>query len=115
VALDDIAARPEAYAGRRVALEGQVTAMCVHRRSWFALRDPGNVQGANVRVITAPAFLVPRGSSGRRARTEGVVELVDVPAEAARHYSRDHRLRGPSHPETAHRAAVLRASGAEFF
>jgi hypothetical protein len=79
------------------------------------LQHPGNDQGANIRVVTAPAFLVPRGSTGRHARAEGTVELVDVPAEAARHYSRDHRLRDPGNPETAHRAPVLRASGAEFF
>jgi hypothetical protein len=114
VALDDLARRPEAYAGQRVRLEGLVTAMCVHRRAWLALRSPGNDQGANIRVVTAPAFLVPRGSTGRHARAEGTVELVEVSAEAARHYSRDHRLRDPNSPETAHRAVVLRASGAEF-
>ncbi len=115
VALDDLTRQPETYAGKRVRLEGLVTAMCAHRRAWFALRSPGNDQGANVRVVTAPAFLVPSGSTGRHARTEGIVELVEVSAGAARHYSRDHRLRDPTNPETAHRAVVLRASGAEFF
>lgn len=111
VAIDELVARPEGYVGKPVRVEGEVTAMCVHRRAWFAVR----AGAANLRVLTAPAFLVPLGSTGKRARTVGTVALVEVPEEAARHYSRDHRLRDPSNPETAHRAVVLRATGAEFY
>jgi len=99
---------PESLAGATVRVEGNVSAMCGHRRSWFALQGEDK-SGAAVRVLTTPAFLVPEGAIGRRARAEGVVELVDIPLETAQHYAEAHDL------PVQTKAAVVRATGAEFF
>ncbi|HEY3450635.1 MAG TPA: hypothetical protein VGK67_30040 [Myxococcales bacterium] len=98
---------PESLAGKTVRVEGNVSAMCGHRRSWFALQSEDK-SGDALRVLTAPAFLVPEGSIGKRARAEGVVELIDIPLETAQHYAEAHNL------PIQTKAAVVRATGAEF-
>ena len=70
----DLLASPRDYVGKLVRLEGNVSAMCEHRRAWFAVQADDR-SGRAVRVVAAPAFLVPAGSVGKRVRTEGVVEL----------------------------------------
>ena len=102
------------YQGKWVQVEGDVSAMCHHRRSWFALQDDGDRSGKFVRVLTAPGFLVPQGSVGRRARAEGRVEVIEVPAEAAKHYAKGHQLGDPDAVRGPERRVVIRASGAEF-
>ena len=71
----DLLASPRDYVGKRVRLEGNVSAMCEHRRAWFTVQADDR-SGRAVRVVAAPAFLVPAGSVGKRVRTEGVVELA---------------------------------------
>jgi hypothetical protein len=112
----DLMARPDEFAGKTVRLEGDVPAMCVHRRTWFGIQDPGNKSGAFLRVLTAPAFLVPEGSIGKKARTEGTVEIIEVDAAAARHFARMHGLGDPEaiQGEGKIKSVVLRATGAEF-
>jgi hypothetical protein len=95
VAVTDLLAHPDSFAGKTVRLEGNVSAMCQHRRAWFAVQGEGR-PGATVQVIAAPAFLVPGNAVGMRARTEGQVEVVATTA-------------GPQA-----KALVVRATGAEF-
>ena len=76
VKVADLLARPRDFAGQKVRIEGNVSGMCGHRRAWFAVQSEDRT-GAAVRVFSAPSFLVPRGSVGKKARTEGVVEVAD--------------------------------------
>src|SRR5512145_248579 len=110
VSVVDLVSHPDAHAGRTVRIEGDITAMCHHRRAWFAVQDPKDRSGTFVRVMAAPAFLVPPGSIGKRARTEGVVEIRDVPAPTSRHLAQEHGLGGP---REAAKQVILRATGAE--
>ncbi len=105
---------PDSFVGKTVRLEGDVTAMCHHRRAWFAIQDDGARDGRYMRVMTAPGFLVPAGSIGRRARTEGRIDVIEVPAAAARHFAAEHALGDASAVRGAERRVVLRATGAEF-
>jgi hypothetical protein len=104
---------PEAYAGQRVRVTGDVSAMCHHKRGWFALVAPDQ-SGRNLRVLTAPTFLVPEGVIGMNASTEGVVELIEIPAEEARHYAKEHKLGDPAAITGPVKRAVIRAAGAAF-
>jgi len=118
VNLVEVLARPEDFAGKTIRLEGNVSAMCTHERAWFAVQADDK-SGAFVRVIGAPVFLVPEGSVGKKARTEGVVELLDVPAEVQEHFKKEHQLDSeagqPGAPQPAQRkTVVVRATGAEF-
>lgn len=118
VKVADVLARPQEYAGKTIRLEGNVSAMCTHKRAWFALQSEDK-SGAFVRIIGAPTFLVPEGSVGKKARTEGTVELVDVPAETQEHFAQEHQL-DPAAAKAAgprdgpQKTAVLKATGAEF-
>jgi hypothetical protein len=107
VSVKDLLQNPEGFAGKTVRLEGNVSAMCVHRRGWFSVQSEDK-SGGVIRVLTSPAFLVPEGSIGKRARAEGVVQLVDIPLAQAKHYAEGHGL------PVQTKAAVLRATGAEF-
>ena len=118
VKVADVLARPEEFAGKTIRLEGNVSAMCTHRRAWFALQSEDK-SGAFVRIIGAPTFLVPEGSIGKKARTEGVVELVEVPAETQEHFAKEHQLdneagKAAAPPAGPTKTAVLKATGAEF-
>jgi hypothetical protein len=88
--------------------------MCHHRRAWFALRDPEATDRRYLRVITAPAFLVPRGAMGSKATAEGKVDAVEVPATMAKHYAADHKLGDPNEVRGPVTQYILRATGAEF-
>ncbi|MDF1562988.1 MAG: DUF4920 domain-containing protein [Deltaproteobacteria bacterium] len=104
---------PEKFAGKVVKVTGDVSAMCHHKRGWFALVAPDK-SGRNLRVLTAPSFLVPEGVIGMNASTEGVVELIEIPEEAARHYAKEHKLGDPMEIVGPQKQAVIRAAGAAF-
>jgi hypothetical protein len=113
VGVSDLAKDPERFAGKTVQVRGDVTAMCTHRRAWFAVREhPSDAHF--VRVVTAPSFLVPPHAVGRKARAEGRVDVIEVPERAARHYARDHQLGDPSEVRGSRKSVVIRATGAEF-
>jgi len=111
VTVRELLSNPDAFAGKRVHLEGDVTAMCHHKRAWFAIQDPGDRSGQFVRILAAPAFLVPPQSIGKKARAEGTVEIIELPAATQQHLAREHDL-GPTSAEPQKRV-VLRATGAE--
>ena len=87
--------------------------MCHHRRNWFAI-EASEAPDAYLRVVTEPAFLVPAGSIGKTATTEGTLEVTEISAETARHYAEDHRLGEAPEDQAPKKQIVLRAIGAEF-
>jgi len=113
VSVSDLVNQPERFAGKTVQVSGDVTAMCTHRRAWFAVREQPS-DAHYVRVLTAPSFLVPPHAVGRKARAEGRVDVIEVPERAAQHYARGHRLGDPSEVRGSRKSVVIRATGAEF-
>jgi len=114
VKVSELLADPNAYAGKSVAIEGDVSAMCQHRRGWFSIVAEDK-SGRFVRVVTAPDFLVPVGSIGKTAKAEGVVEVIEVEQKHAQHLAGEHKLGDPAEIAANIQQVVLRASGAEFF
>ncbi|PKN54522.1 MAG: hypothetical protein CVU56_26125 [Deltaproteobacteria bacterium HGW-Deltaproteobacteria-14] len=114
VAVSALLADPGAWRGKTISLEGDVSAMCGHMRGWFALAAEDK-SGRQVRVLTAPTFLVPAGSVGRSATTEGTVEVIEIAAEHARHLAGEHKLGDPAEITANVQQVVIRARGAEFF
>ncbi|MFW5739962.1 MAG: DUF4920 domain-containing protein [Myxococcota bacterium] len=114
VTVKDLTATPEKYAGKVVRLEGNVNAMCHHRRGWFSVQDEADRTGGFVRVLTAPGFLVPAGSIGKKARAEGTVDVIEVSAAAARHYAKGHKIGDPNEIKGPVKRVVIKATGAEF-
>lgn len=112
VSLADLMANPDAYKDKVVRVEGEVIGMCHHKRDWFAVTD--TEQKNQVRVITGHAFLVPTGSVGRKARAEGTVEVVEISAEQARHFAKDHKVGQAIEGDQPIKRVVIRVNGAEF-
>lgn len=102
-------ADPQSFSGKKVRISGNVTAMCTHARGWFAVATD-DTTGRYVRVITAPTFLVPADSIGKKAEAEGVVEVTQVDAATQEHLASGHGLAaGASNVKV-----VLKATGATF-
>ena len=114
VKVSELVAKPDAYAGKTIRLEGDITAMCHHKRAWFAMAAEDR-SGRNVRVVTVPTFLVPPKSIGKRAVIEGKVEVVEVPEARAKHLAEEHKLREPGAITGPLKEPLVRATGADFF
>lgn len=114
VAVEELLSNPDAYAGKTVQVTGDVSAMCQHRRGWFAV-VAGDKSGQQLRVLTMPTFYVPAGSIGRTARAEGTVEVIEVPAQHAKHLMKEHKLGEPGEVAGATmKQVILRAKSADF-
>jgi hypothetical protein len=97
---------PEKLVGKTIVVEGDVKAMCTHRRGWFAIVDESSQ--VPLRIVAVPNFLVPANAIGKKSRAAGVLEIQELSPQAASHLSSDHGL------PNSRRAVTLRASGAEF-
>lgn len=105
--LNALLADPQPFVGKSVKVEGDVVAMCSHRRGWFAVVD--ETSKSPLRVVAVPNFLVPANAMGRHAKAVGVLDVQEVSERAMKHLARDHGL-----PE-ARQIVTLRATGAEFY
>jgi hypothetical protein len=101
----------DTYVGKTVRLEGSVASYCHHERGWFALAD---AEGTVVRLVTAPAFKVPAEIEKVAGVGVGVVEVVEVPEDQAKHYAGDHGLGSAEEISGPQKQIVIRATGAEF-
>jgi hypothetical protein len=115
VKVSDFLAKPEAYEGKNIAIEGDIAAMCTHKRAWFAVAAEDN-SGGNLRIFTTPTFLVPEDSIGKFGRAEGKVEAIEVPGKYAKYMAKEHKLGDPDKIDenSVQKNYVLRASGADF-
>ncbi len=113
VKVSALLAEPDKWVGKRVRIQGDVTAMCHHKRGWFAVAAEDK-SGRALRVITTPVFRVPQGSIGRAAVAEGRVDVIQVAARFARHMADEHKLGDPNGMVGPQRQVILRATGAEF-
>lgn len=114
VKVSELLADPGAWEGKVVQVEGDISAMCGRKRTWFSVAAEDK-SGGFVRVSAAPTFLVPAGSVGRFARAEGTVEVIEVAAKHARHLAEQHKLGDPEAIRANVQRVVIRAAGAEFF
>jgi len=106
---------PEAWAGKTVQLEGEVTDMCVHRRSWFGIAAADGKKV--VRVLTSRAgFRVPPGAVGCKAKAEGRVKVITLDPEELAHYRKVHKFVSDEEIASGEsvRQPVVLATGAEF-
>jgi hypothetical protein len=114
VAVEALLADPRKWAGKTVVVEGDISAMCHHKRGWFAM-VAGDKSGQQLRVITLPAFHVPPESIGRVARAEGTVEVIELDAAHAQHLAAEHKVGGDEMVQGgAVKQVVLRAGAADF-
>lgn len=79
--IEAIVADPEAWAGKRVRVEGKVAAVCPMRGCWMELAHGDG--GPVVRIKVEDGVIVfPAEAVGRAAGAEGVVKVVDMSRES---------------------------------
>jgi hypothetical protein len=110
----DALAKASKLAGKPVQLEGYVSAMCDDRRAWFAIVSHDQT-GDTLRVLTAPAFLVPPGAVGKQVRVEGTLDTLELSAQTAKHLSDKHHLPTPVPENGTGTQLVMHAAVAEFY
>lgn len=113
VSVAELLSKPDDYLGKVVQVEGDVSAMCHHKRGWMAVVAEDK-SGRTLRVMTAPTFLVPPESIGKTARAEGKIDVIEVPAAMAKHLSAEHKLDEPQEKDGKIQQVVMHASGADF-
>jgi len=113
VAVADLMANPDSYAGKVVRVQGPISAMCTHKRGWFAIAADDQ-SGEQLRVMTAPVFLVPEDSVGKDAVAEGTVEVIEVQEETAKHLSEEHMVGEEAEIAGPVKQVVIQATGADF-
>jgi len=76
-----ILADPDAYVGKRVRIEGQVTDVCPMKGCWMEIAD-AKEGGEKVRVKVDDGVIVfPLTAKGKIAQAEGVVEAIPMERE----------------------------------
>ena len=84
VSIEELVARPAAYAGRTIHTEGTIAAVCAKKGCWMTL-GPG---AAPIRVTFQDyGFFVPKDAAGATATLEGVFLVAKIPEATAKHYA----------------------------
>lgn len=91
VSVGELLAAPEKFVGKKVRVDGVVTAVCAKRGCWMMLTDPEREQGIRIKVEDG-VIVFPMEAMGRKASAEGVFEVVNPVGE---------KHNEPKHAETA--------------
>lgn len=113
VSVAELLSKPDAYLGKVVQVEGDISAMCTHKRGWMAVVAEDK-SGRNLRIMTAPTFLVPPESIGKTAHAEGKIDVIEVPEAMAKHLAADHKLDELKVKDGKVQQVVMHATGADF-
>lgn len=113
VKVSEILANPDKWTGKEVKILGNVSAMCNHRRGWFALAAEDD-SGKNLRIWAMPKFLVPAGTVGKKAVAQGVVEVREVEVKLVQHLAKEHKLDDTEQKEGKVKRVMIIGTGAEF-
>lgn len=115
-AISDIFARPDAWSGKTVRVEGKVVDVCTHRGCWMDLA--GDRPDQTIRVKVEDGVIVfPVSARGRKAAVQGVVETLSMcPEEALLFRQKEARANGvpfdPASVTGKESALAIRATGA---
>ena len=80
VAIDVLLANPNDYVGRRVRVDGVITAVCKKRGCWMQVTDPESGNGIRIKVEDG-VIVFPYTSMGREAQAEGIFEAIKLTPE----------------------------------
>lgn len=74
-----ILAEPDAWVGKHVRVEGEITDVCPMKGCWMEISEP---EGDRIRIKVADGVMVfPVEGKGKRAVAEGVVEAIPMNRE----------------------------------
>jgi hypothetical protein len=93
VTISQLLASPDDYLGKKIRVDGVVSAVCKHRGCWMQVTDPKTDQGIRIKVEDG-VIVFPPTAVGKTASAEGVFEAIPVQSNAVSHEGHDH---GPEH------------------
>jgi len=102
VSVTDLLAAPEKFVGKKVRVDGVVTAVCAKRGCWMMLTDPEREQGIRIKVEDG-VIVFPMEAMGRKASAEGIFEVVNPAGE--KHDQAEHRKEGGEAASGGHSCA----------
>lgn len=77
----DVIARPAAFEGQTVRIEGVVTAVCTHMGCWMALAPAADAKQTVRLKVDDGVIVFPVSAKGKKASAQGVVERVSKDPE----------------------------------
>jgi hypothetical protein len=80
VAIDVLLNNPNDYVGRKVRVDGVITAVCKKRGCWMQVTDPESGKGVRIKVEDG-VIVFPYTSMGREAQAEGIFEAIKLTPE----------------------------------
>jgi hypothetical protein len=80
VAIDTLLENPNDYVGRKIRVDGVITAVCKKRGCWMQVTDPGSGNGVRIKVEDG-VIVFPYTSMGHEAKAEGVFEAIKLTPE----------------------------------
>lgn len=87
VGIGELLASPEKFVGKKVRVDGVVTAVCAKRGCWMMLTDPEREMGIRIKVEDG-VIVFPMEAMGRKASAEGIFEVINPAGE--RHEGEQH-------------------------
>ena len=80
VAIDTLLSNPNDYVGRKVRVDGVITAVCKKRGCWMQVTDQTSGNGVRIKVEDG-VIVFPYTSMGREAQAEGIFEAIKLTPE----------------------------------
>lgn len=110
VSVSELLATPERFIGKKVRVDGVVTAVCAKRGCWMMLTDPEREQGIRIKVEDG-VIVFPLEAMGRKASAEGIFEVVNPAAE--KHGEGEHAKQAAGEPASGERACAEHEKAAQ--
>jgi len=80
VAIDVLLENPNDYVGRKVRVDGVITAVCKKRGCWMQVTDQESGNGVRIKVDDG-VIVFPYTSMGQEAQAEGIFEAIKLTPE----------------------------------
>jgi hypothetical protein len=80
LAIDVLLTNPNDYVGRKVRVDGVITAVCKKRGCWMQVTDPESGNGVRIKVEDG-VIVFPYTSMGREVKAEGIFEAIKLTPE----------------------------------
>ena len=80
VAIDVLLENPNDFVGRKVRVDGVITAVCKKRGCWMQVTDQESGNGVRIKVEDG-VIVFPYTSMGQKAQAEGIFEAIKLTPE----------------------------------
>jgi hypothetical protein len=77
VAIQALLGDPDSYVGKKVRVDGVVSAVCKHRGCWMQVEDPASDQAIRIKVEDG-VIVFPASAIGSKTAAEGIFEAIPV-------------------------------------